>query len=477
MPSKSTYSGITVLGDVKWGSHFSTFYQSEEELLKIMISYFTAGLRNNEYCVWIFAEPLTLHTAMKAFADSFPHTEMYLGKEQLNVMKYDEFYFTNGQFDAEDVLAKFALLYEIAIAKGFTGVRVNGIESWVGEDIWPDFMEYEKKLDTLVSDKNVIVHCSYPLRQNDTAAMIDVLQVHGTAITSQAGQLLILDNKETRKTKAQLVETNEKLEALVRERTKNLEQIIVQMETEAAARLLAEKKLVKIARDLEKRNADLQQFGYIVSHNLRGPITNISCIAMLLDEMPDERVSLQKGMLDAIGQLEAIIVDLNLILRVKFELSEAKEEISFSNLADALRSGMAQQLERTGAVIRTDFTEVDRLVTTRAYLYSIFLNLVDNSIKYRSSERTPVIDIRSELRPHLVKIIFTDNGIGIDMQLHSERVFGLYQRFMTGIDGRGMGLFMVRAQAESLGGTISLTSVPGEGSRFVLELPVVENTC
>jgi anti-sigma regulatory factor (Ser/Thr protein kinase) len=111
--------------------------------------------------------------------------------------------------------------------------------------------------------------------------------------------------------------------------------------------------------------------------------------------------------------------------------------------------------------------------SVRPMLNSILYNLISNSIKYRSEERKPVIRIRSSLAGAFIKIEVQDNGLGIDIERFKEKLFGLYKRFHTHVDGKGLGLFLVKLQAESLGGKVEIESTPGYGSTFSIYVPDV----
>jgi signal transduction histidine kinase len=125
--------------------------------------------------------------------------------------------------------------------------------------------------------------------------------------------------------------------------------------------------------------------------------------------------------------------------------------------------------DKNNIVINCDFSEIDEFLTLKSYLYSIFYNLISNSIKYRQQLIPGIIDIKSRLVKEKIELIFTDNGMGIDLQKKGEEVFGLYKRFHTDIEGKGMGLFMVKTQVETLGGKISIQSEVNKGTEFTIE--------
>jgi signal transduction histidine kinase len=119
--------------------------------------------------------------------------------------------------------------------------------------------------------------------------------------------------------------------------------------------------------------------------------------------------------------------------------------------------------------IQTDFSAVTELFTLRSYLHSIFYNLILNSIKYRQTDIPPAIMIKSDITQGGVTISVKDNGLGIDLGKKGKQLFGLYKRFHQHVEGKGMGLFMVKTQVEMLGGKITATSAVNKGTEFRIE--------
>ena len=119
--------------------------------------------------------------------------------------------------------------------------------------------------------------------------------------------------------------------------------------------------------------------------------------------------------------------------------------------------------------IISDFSGAEELVSVRSYLYSIFLNLVSNSIKYKRPGIKPIIEITSAKIKNKIQLTFKDNGLGIDIKNKEDEIFGLYKRFHDHVDGKGLGLFMVKTQVESLGGKIMVASEVNKGSEFRIE--------
>jgi PAS domain S-box-containing protein len=231
----------------------------------------------------------------------------------------------------------------------------------------------------------------------------------------------------------------------------------------------------KITEDLIQRNKDLEQFTYIVSHNLRAPVANIiGTSALLIDNNIEkhEQTFLMEGLLASVNRLDEVIFDLNNILQVKKAMNEKKEAIVFSDLVHDIKSSIAEMISNSNAAITTDFSECDEFISIRSYMYSIFYNLVTNSIKYRKPTQKPEIEIYTRKNKNELLVIFKDNGIGFNIQKYNEQIFGLYKRFHLHIEGKGLGLFMVKTQVESLGGTIRLKSAENEGSEFTLHFKI-----
>ncbi|MDZ4667690.1 MAG: PAS domain S-box protein [bacterium] len=227
----------------------------------------------------------------------------------------------------------------------------------------------------------------------------------------------------------------------------------------------------KMTADIIQRNRDLEQFSYIISHNLRAPAANIiACAEILQDETitPQEQKAFLHGLSVAIAALDTIIKDLNKILQVKSEVNEQKEVVIFSKLVSDIKISIGNLIEKHGVHIISDFSKVDEIYSLKIYIYSIFYNLIGNSIKYGMPNESPRIEIKSKKENGKIILTFKDNGLGFDMKTQADKVFGLYKRFHSHVEGKGMGLFMVKAQVESLGGKISIASEPNKGTEFTI---------
>ena len=236
-------------------------------------------------------------------------------------------------------------------------------------------------------------------------------------------------------------------------------------------RKIAELERIKITNDLIQRNRDLEQFAFIISHNLRAPTANIIGFSdNLLNESlsKQEEKELLKGLSISVNRLDSVIKDLNKILQVRREIEGEKEVISLPGLINDISISIENIIEKNNVQINTDFSGASEMYSLKSYLHSIFFNLISNSIKYRHPDIDPIISIVSKKENGKIKVTFKDNGSGIDLGTKGDKIFGLYKRFHSHIEGKGLGLFMVKTQVEALGGTISVQSEINHGTQFTI---------
>lgn len=229
----------------------------------------------------------------------------------------------------------------------------------------------------------------------------------------------------------------------------------------------------KITSELIQRNKDLEQFAYIISHNLRAPVANIMGISDALKEgyiEEEEKDIFMNGLYDSAQKLDTVITDLNRILQLKHGLNENKECVLFSTLVSDIKFTIGGVAVNEMFQIKCDFSEIDEMTTLKSYIHSIFYNLISNSIKYKRPGLVPVIEITSAKEKNAIVLAFKDNGLGIDMEKNGGMLFGLYKRFnQQAAEGKGMGLFMVKTQVETLGGRISVKSKVNHGTEFRID--------
>jgi PAS domain S-box-containing protein len=235
----------------------------------------------------------------------------------------------------------------------------------------------------------------------------------------------------------------------------------------------AEKERATITEELIKRNKALEQFTYVISHNLRAPVANIRALTDILKETDTflgEQDLIEKMSLSVLN-LDTIITDLNQILQIKQEQNSLKEQVNLHTLMSSISLSIKNLIVQENVSIQLDIDQGVSITAVRGYLYSILYNLTLNSIKYRRKEVNPTIRIRCSIENGEIVIRFQDNGKGIDLEKNGAFMFGLYKRFDSTVEGKGLGLFMVKTQVEELGGRIDVESVLGVGTLFSIQLP------
>ncbi|MFV5691832.1 PAS domain S-box protein [Flavobacterium sp. LT1R49] len=232
-----------------------------------------------------------------------------------------------------------------------------------------------------------------------------------------------------------------------------------------------EKEKEQLIRELTQNNKDLKQFSYITSHNLRAPLSNLTGLLNLIEDIPIENQELKEilnGFNKSTHLLNETINDLVKVIIIKDNPSIQKEAVLLKEIFENVFNQLSFQIELYKPIIKLNFEKVSVLNTNKAYIESILLNLLTNAIKYKSENRKLKITINANEVDDTVYLIFTDNGIGIDLERNREKVFGLYQRFHNYPDSKGLGLYLVKSQVETMGGTINIESEVNKGTTFTL---------
>jgi signal transduction histidine kinase len=232
--------------------------------------------------------------------------------------------------------------------------------------------------------------------------------------------------------------------------------------------------LQSAAENLLQRNKDLEEFSYIVSHNLRAPVANMLGLASLFKrtELSEEQhEELIPHLEDSAKRLDTTIRDLNEVLSIRNSAMKSREHIDLGETLDFIKKSLKSEIYENKVEIHANFLDIPTLYTVKGYIESIFYNLLSNAIKYRSPDRPPQISLHTHTEDEYDCLTVTDNGLGIDLKASDTyKIFGLYQRMHTHTEGKGFGLYLVQTQVESLNGKIEVESEIGKGSTFKVYL-------
>jgi PAS domain S-box-containing protein len=226
-----------------------------------------------------------------------------------------------------------------------------------------------------------------------------------------------------------------------------------------------------LIEQLTQTNDYLKQFGFIISHNLRAPLTNLLAISDLLapDQIPNEQTAtLLKAIKISTNQLNDTLNDIIKVLIVREQKQRSLEEIPLNEAWISFYQAQKNHLALPDCEIITQFDQPTHIYFDREYLESIFSNLFSNAIKFSSPKRPLKIHLHSYISGPDTVIEFSDNGIGFNYQMVKERIFGLHQRFHDALGGKGFGLYLIHSLVTSLGGSIRCTSEVEKGTHFYI---------
>ncbi len=230
------------------------------------------------------------------------------------------------------------------------------------------------------------------------------------------------------------------------------------------------KSLEQASTELSHRNRQLEDFANIASHNLRSPIGNLKMLLELYDQEQDQEKKeffVQK-LKEVTQRLNGTVDTLTEVVNIKKNINSKREIINFEEILQEIRSSLSAQMMATGAEISSNFSQCKFILYPKVYLESILLNLVTNAIKYRSPKRTPKIHFETFVKKDRIVLSCCDNGLGIDMERHGHKLFGLNKTFHRHKEARGVGLFITKNQIESLGGSIEAKSEVDKGTEFII---------
>ncbi|MGZ3757890.1 MAG: PAS domain S-box protein [Mucilaginibacter sp.] len=223
--------------------------------------------------------------------------------------------------------------------------------------------------------------------------------------------------------------------------------------------------------NLTKVNNDLKQLTYTTSHDLRSPVNNLLSVFSILDhyEIQDKQVLELIGVLKlATENLKDTLNNYLDVLSNKDIMNVSVEELDLKDNLSIVLHSLKALLRDSNASIDVDFSAMPTVKFNKAYLQSVLLNLITNSIKYARPQVLPVITMRTSVEDGVKQLIYTDNGMGFDMEKVKNRIFGFNQKFTDRSDSKGIGLYLVYNHITNLGGQIAIESKLNEGSKFII---------
>ncbi|WP_223651289.1 PAS domain-containing protein [Hymenobacter psoromatis] len=239
---------------------------------------------------------------------------------------------------------------------------------------------------------------------------------------------------------------------------------------------LANEELQATNQQLTRTNADLDNFIYAASHDLKAPITNIEGLLLALREQLPPAVRqteqvrpLLRMMGDAVERFQKTIGDLTDISKLQQAHAQPAEPVDLATLIEEISLDLAPALPPSTRVL-VDVAACPTVSFAPKNLRSIIYNLLSNAVKYAAPDRPAVVQLRSRRTAGACLLEVQDNGLGLTAAQQT-RLFGMFQRLHSHVEGSGVGLYMVKKIVDNAGGTITVQSEPGVGSTFTVRLP------
>ncbi|MEN6343129.1 MAG: MEDS domain-containing protein [Methanospirillum sp.] len=207
-------TGIEVVGDVPWGSHFCQFYETADDLADTLVPYFREGLLANEFCMWVTSAPLGVDAAAAALRRAVPDLDERIERGQIEILDYRDWYVRDGRFDAAAVLQGWLDRLNDARRRGFEGLRLSGNTFWLEEAVWDDFYRYEEMINDVIGRHRMLAVCTYSLEMCGAKEIVDVIDNHEFALIKRAGRWEVLRSAVPGRAREALRESEDRFRGL-----------------------------------------------------------------------------------------------------------------------------------------------------------------------------------------------------------------------------------------------------------------------
>jgi C4-dicarboxylate-specific signal transduction histidine kinase len=473
-------TGIGMVGDVPWGTHFFMFYETKEDLLDTLVPYFKAGLESGELCLWVVSDPLTEEEARSALREAVPEFERYLAHRSIEIACGHQFYLSGNDPDLERVIRTWAAKTDSALARGYAGFRISASTAWLERKDWKAFSEYENEVNHSISRWRMTALCTYPLAGSTAAEFLDVTRTHQFAIARRNRGWEVVETSQLKQAKSEIKRLNDQLERRVIERTQQLTAVNEEMRREMIERQRAEEALLEAQAELVRvtRALDMGELVATIAHEVNQPltaiVTNGNFCSRRLEGVTPNLDELRAAIAEIVSDGARASAVISRIRGLLMKGALRRTELDINRIIQDVSILLRTELTRGHVSLRTDLApDLPRVAGDQVQLQQVLINLIMNAVEAMrlSGERRRKLLIRSAKSTDGVLVQVQDSGPGIEPGL-ADRIFEPF--FTTKAEGIGMGLSISHTIVESHGGHLSLAS-SSEGALFEFILPVAIN--
>ena len=470
-------TGVGLVGDVPWGTHFFLFYETKEDLLDALVPYFKAGLEAGEFCVWAAYKPLMAEKVKRAMRRAVPGFDRYLGNHSIEIVNGPEFYLKGREFDLRRVIRRWEEKLEYALANGYAGLRLSANTAWLRKKHWSAFTKYEEEINNFLVKRRTLALCAYPLARSTATEILDVARTHQFAIARRNENWEMVETAQLKQAKAEIKKLNNELEQRVVERTRQLTTVNDELRAQ-----IEERQRVQVA--LQQSQVELAHVGRLtalgelvasIAHEVGQPltaiVTNGSFLLRRLKGSATDRDDLR-------GAAEAIVADgkraSSIISRIRKLLRKQITEMVELDINETIQevvSLLVNEASRQRIVMRTDLAAgLPTVQGDRVQLQQVIMNLIMNAVDatLEISDGPREILIRTTRDAECVVVSVEDTGTGLTSE-QMERIFEPF--FTTKAQGIGMGLSISRSIVESHSGKLSASPRTPLGAKLEFTLP------
>ena len=473
-------TGIGVVGDVPWGTHFFLFHETKEDLIDACVPYFHAGLENRELCMWVIADPLTEEEVRYCLKHAIPGFVDYFESRSFEIVRGREWYMNGDDLDLGKVTRGWKQKRDCAINGGYAGFRLSADTAWLDKRDWKEFCEYEKEVNESIGDTPMLALCTYPLPGAGAAEILDVMHTHQFALARRNKEWEVVETAEIKQAKAEIQRLNNDLERRVLQRTNELATANAKLRRQMRDLQRAEEALRASQAELAHvtRVTAMGELVASVAHEVTQPLTGIvtngnACLHWLAGTPPKiekAREAVERIIRDS-DRASEVIHDIRSLVK---KAPARQEPIDLNDLIGRTLILAGHEMVRNQVEARTELAaDLPYVVGDRVQLQQLLLNMIMNAIEAMSAvaDRPRVLAIRSEHlhAPEKVAIAVRDSGIGLDPE-GAKRLFDAF--FTTKPQGMGMGLSICRTIISAHGGELAGANNPDGGATFEFKLPV-----